>query len=164
MASGFGHRSSGDPGQKEWQMPGITVGVDGSDHSYRALEWAMKEAGLRKQPVNIYAVHDVAANQWTGHPMVAPEDEPIVQHARSWAEEAVAKITSQLGGAKPTSVNVQAMSGFAAEELIKASHDSDLVVVSARGSGRFARLAVGGVASKVIHHATCPVVVVPASK
>jgi len=25
-------------------MPGITVGIDGSAHSTRALEWAMKEA------------------------------------------------------------------------------------------------------------------------
>jgi len=89
-----------------------------------------------------------------------------VQHARSWTDDAVAKIAGQLGGAKPASINVQAMSGFAAEELIKASHDSDLVVVSARGSGRggFARLAIGGVSSKVIHHAACPVVVVPAGK
>ena len=145
-------------------MPGITVGVDGSDNSYRALEWAMKEAGLRGEPLNILAVNDVAANQWTGHPMVAPEDEPIVQRARSWTEEAVAKVSGQLGDAKPTSINVRAISGFAAEELIKASHDSDLVVVSARGSGGFARLAVGGVSSKVIHHAACPVVVVPAGK
>ena len=147
-------------------MPGITVGVDGSDHSYQALEWAMKEAALRNKPLNILAVHDVAANQWTGHPMVQPEDEPIVQHARSWTDDAVAKIAGQMGGAKPASINVQAMSGFAAEELIKASHDSDLVVVSARGSGRggFARLAIGGVSSKVIHHAACPVVVVPAGK
>jgi nucleotide-binding universal stress UspA family protein len=145
-------------------MPGITVGVDGSDNSYRALEWAMKEAGLRHLPLTVLAVHDVAANQWTGNPLVAPEDAPIVEHARSWTEDAVAKVSGQLGDAKPTSVNVRAMSGFAAEELIKASQDSDLVVVSARGSGGFARLAIGGVSSKVIHHAACPVVVVPAGK
>ena len=145
-------------------MPGITVGVDGSDNSYQALEWAMKEAGLRGEPLNILAVNDVAANQWTGHPLVGPEDEAIEGHARSWTEEAVAKLSGQLGSAKPASVNVQTMSGFAAEELIKASHDSDLVVVSARGSSGFARLAIGGVSSKVIHHAACPVVVVPAGK
>jgi nucleotide-binding universal stress UspA family protein len=51
---------------------------------------------------------------------------------------------------------VQAMSGSAAEELIKASHDSDLVVVSARGGGAFARLAIGEVSTKATHHAVCP--------
>jgi nucleotide-binding universal stress UspA family protein len=145
-------------------MPGITVGVDGSDNSYRALEWAMKEGGLRHEPVTVLAVNNVAREPWTGHPEVMAEDTAVVDHARSWAEEAVAKVAGQLGDAKPTSTNVQAMSGFAAEELIKASHDSDLVVVSARGSGGFARLAIGGVSSKVIHHAACPVVVVPAGK
>ena len=145
-------------------MPGITVGVDGSDNSYRALEWAMKEAGLRGEPLNILAVNEVASNPWTGHPEVMAEDTAVVRHARSWTDEAVAKVSGQLGDAKPTSINVQALSGFAAEELIKASHDSDLVVVSARGSGGFARLAVGGVSTKVIHHAACPVVVVPAGK
>ena len=145
-------------------MPGITVGVDGSDNSYRALEWAMKEAGLRGEPVNILAVNEVASNPWTGHPEVMAEDAAVVQRARSWTEEAVTKASSQLGDAKPTSVSVQAVNGFAAEELIKASHDSDLIVVSARGSGGFARLAIGGVASKVIHHAACPVVVTPAVK
>ena len=29
-------------------MPGIVVGVDGSEHSQRVLEWAAKEAGLRR--------------------------------------------------------------------------------------------------------------------
>lgn len=145
-------------------MPGITVGVDGSDNSYRALEWAMKEAALRKAPVKVHAVHEVVRNEWTGHPAITPEDQAITEQARSWTEDAISKIASQLGSAQPTSVNVQSTSGFAAEELIKASHDSDLVVVSARGSGGFPRLAIGGVASKVMHHAACPVVVVPAGK
>jgi nucleotide-binding universal stress UspA family protein len=145
-------------------MPGITVGVDGSDNSYRALEWAMKEAALRKVPVNVHAVHEVVRNEWTGHPAITPEDQAITEQARSWTEDAISKIASQLGSAQPASVSVQSTSGFAAEELIKASQDSDLVVVSARGSGGFPRLAVGGVASKVMHHAACPVVVVPAAK
>jgi nucleotide-binding universal stress UspA family protein len=127
-------------------------------------QWAMKEAALRQVGLNVLAVHEVAANQWTAHPMIMPEDEAMTGQARSWTEEAVSKVAGQLGGTKPTSVSVQAMSGFAAEELIKASHDSDLVVVSARGGGGFARLAVGGVSSKVIHHAVCPVVVVPTRK
>jgi nucleotide-binding universal stress UspA family protein len=145
-------------------MPGITVGVDGSDNSYRALEWAMKEAALRKAPVNVHAVHEVVRNEWTGHPAITPEDQAVTEQARSWTEDAISKIAGQLGSAQPASVSVQSTSGFAAEELIKASQDSDLVVVSARGSGGFPRLAIGGVASKVMHHSACPVVVVPAAK
>ena len=40
-------------------MSGIIVGVDGSGHSQRALDWAMKEATLRQVPqsVTVKAVH-----------------------------------------------------------------------------------------------------------
>lgn len=32
------------------EMPGIVVGVDGSAHSERALDWAMREAAIRSAP------------------------------------------------------------------------------------------------------------------
>ena len=41
-------------------MPGIVVGVDGSEHSDEILEWAMKEAALRQAPLTVMTVHPVA--------------------------------------------------------------------------------------------------------
>jgi len=41
-------------------MSGIVVGVDGSGHSQRALEWAMNEAAIRHQPLSVLAVHHPA--------------------------------------------------------------------------------------------------------
>ena len=38
-------------------MPGIVVGVDGSDHSRHALAWAMREAELRDLPLQVMTVH-----------------------------------------------------------------------------------------------------------
>jgi len=38
-------------------MSGIIVGVDGSGHSQRALEWAMKEAAIRHAPLTVLTVH-----------------------------------------------------------------------------------------------------------
>jgi nucleotide-binding universal stress UspA family protein len=32
-------------------MAGIVVGIDGSEHSRRALEWAAHEAALRRVPL-----------------------------------------------------------------------------------------------------------------
>ncbi len=145
-------------------MPGITVGVDGSDNSHRALKWAMKEAALQHAALTVLIVHEVMASYWTGNPVVVPQDEALVAEARAWAEDAVAKVASQLGEAQPASVTVRAVSGFAARELIDASKDSDLIVVGSRGGGGFARLLVGSISSKVVHHAECPVVVVPAGR
>jgi nucleotide-binding universal stress UspA family protein len=36
-------------------MPGIIVGVDGSGHSRRALEWAISEAAFRQTPLTVLA-------------------------------------------------------------------------------------------------------------
>jgi nucleotide-binding universal stress UspA family protein len=143
-------------------MPGITVGIDGSAHSTYALEWAIKEAAVRHAPVTVLTVHTVPASGWTGNPITLPVDATDVEKARQAAEEMVVKAISQLGDAQPPSVTVRAISGFPAQELIEASRTADLVVLGSRGAGGFARLLIGSVSSQVVHHAHCPVVVVPA--
>ncbi len=142
-------------------MPGITVGIDGSAHSIRALEWAIKEGAARHAPVTVLTVHTVPMSGWTGNPITLPQDATDVEKLRQAAEEMTLKVTSQLGVAKPSSVTVRAISGFPVQELIEASRTADLVVVGSRGAGGFARLTIGSVSSQVVHHAHCPVVVVP---
>lgn len=142
-------------------MAGIIVGVDGSHDAHRALEWAMKEAAIRHVPLTVVTVHEVAVSGWTGQPIILPMDQPEVDKARQAAEEAVAKAAAQLGEPQPAAVTVRAVNGLAAQELIEASRDADLLVVGSRGGGGFARLMLGSVSDKVARHAHCPVVVVP---
>ena len=144
-------------------MPGITVGIDGSDHSQRALEWAIKEAAIRNTPLTVLAVHQVAGNHWTSNPEIYPADAPEAEKMRQSAQELVQKLIEASGGPGP-SVTVRAVSGIAAQELIKASNDSDLVVVSSRGGGGFARLMLGSTSGQVVQHSACPVVVIPATR
>ncbi len=142
-------------------MSGITVGIDGSAHSTRALEWAIKEAAIRHAPVTVLTVHTVPMSGWTGNPITLPQDAEDQEKAQRAAEEMTLKATSQLDGAQPSSVTVRAISGFPVQELIEASRTADLMVVGSRGAGGFARLMIGSVSSQVVHHAHCPVVVVP---
>jgi nucleotide-binding universal stress UspA family protein len=142
-------------------MSGITVGIDGSAHSTRALEWAIKEAAVRHAPVTVLTVHTVPMSGWTGNPITLPQDAEDQEKAQQAAEEMTLKATSQLGAAQPSSVTVRAISGFPAQALIDASRTADLMVVGSRGAGGFTRLIIGSVSSQVVHHAHCPVVVVP---
>ena len=145
-------------------MPGIVVGVDGSTGSQRALDWAVREAAVRHAPLTVLSIHEVMRSQWTGNPVVVPADKPEIERVRQAVEELTLKATSLLGDDKPASVTVRAVNGFIAEELISASRDADQVVVGSRGAGGFATLLLGSVTSQVVHHAECPVVVIPSQR
>ena len=143
-------------------MPGILVGVDGSEHSRRALSWAMRQAAQEHVPLTVMTVHPNPVRPateiyWGVH--AYPEDSHNVEVAQRAVQEIVDKVASEMGEAAPE-VTVNAVTGDPAQELIKASGDADMLVVGSRGSGGFAQLLMGSVSSKVTHHAACPVVVI----
>jgi nucleotide-binding universal stress UspA family protein len=146
-------------------MPGILVGVDGSDHSRRALEWAMREAAHHDVPLTVMTVHPgpvrPATQIYWDIPNL-PEDSHTLEHIRAAVGQFTDKVANELGEAAPE-VTVNVTRGDPAQELVNASHDCDMVVVGSRGSGAWAQLLLGSVSSKVTHHAACPVVVIPAA-
>jgi nucleotide-binding universal stress UspA family protein len=145
-------------------MSGIVVGIDGSHNASHALEWAMTEATIRKDPLTVIAVHSVPASYWTGAPVELPGDQGMIAEIRKTAEAVVAKAAEKLGADQPESVTVTAVSGFPAKVLVDASGSADLLVVGARGGGGFGQLVLGSVSNQVVHHAQCPVVIVPSGK
>jgi len=145
-------------------MSGITVGVDGSDHSRRALSWAIREAERRGVPLTVFTVHPDQVRPATEIYWAIPEHsessadlEAARRHVRDWVD----KVASDIGGAAPE-LQVTVVTGDPAAQLIAASHDADLLVVGSRGGGRVAQHLMGSVSSKVAHRAACPVVVIPA--
>ena len=52
-------------------------------------------------------------------------------------------------------LSTELVRGHAADVLIKASHDADLLVVGSRGHGTVAGMPVGSVSQHCVHHATC---------
>jgi len=141
-------------------MSGIIVGIDGSAHAQRALEWAVKEAAVRAQPLTVITVWRTAVGYW-GAPVMYAGDRESADNAHKAAQEALDKAVVEVGLGLPVSTTVRAISGIAAAELVNASKSADLLVIGSRGTGGFARLLLGSVAAQVVHHAHCPVVVVP---
>src|SRR5258708_1573748 len=58
------------------------------------------------------------------------------------------------------SVNPVVRHGHAAQELLDAADEADLLVVGSRGHGGFAGALLGSVSQHCIHHAPCPVVII----
>jgi nucleotide-binding universal stress UspA family protein len=141
-------------------MPGILVGVDGSGHSQRALEWAMKEAAVRHVPLSVLTVHPAIVGYYGGV-VTSPQDLELTEKAQTAVKEEADKVLAELGGPHPESVTVRAVHGFPVEELINASKEADLVVLGSRGVGGFTRMLLGSTAGQVVQHSYCPVVILP---
>ena len=141
-------------------MSGIIVGVDGSGHSQRALEWAMHEAAIRQVPLTVLTVNE-AIRGYYGGMSVFPDDPARTEDSRKLAQAETDEVLDRLGEPRPASVTVKAVHGFIVEELINAGRDADMIVVGSRGAGGFTRLMMGSVAAQVAQHAHCPVLIVP---
>ncbi len=142
-------------------MSGIIVGIDGSAHSQRALEWAVREAAVHQVPLTVLTVFRTPVSFWGG-PVAYPQaDTADSEKARAQAHEAADKALAAVALPKPPEMHVRALTGVPAEELITASKDADMLVVGSRGTGGFTRLLLGSVSTQVVHHAHCPVVIIP---
>ena len=141
-------------------MPGIIVGVDGSGHSQRALEWAMNEAAIRHLPLTVLTVHPAMVGYFGGVATTA-QDEELTEQVKAVVTAETDKVLTGLNGPHPESVTVRAVHSFPVEELINASKEADLIVLGSRGAGGFTRLVLGSTADQVTRHAHCPVTIVP---
>jgi nucleotide-binding universal stress UspA family protein len=144
-------------------MPGILVGVDGSDHSRRALAWAMREAVQRHVPLTVMTVRPDPAQRVTQIYWNVPglsERSYDLGLERAAVRRFADEVARESGETVPEFI-ADVTIGDPAEELVKASRNADMLVVGSRGSGVFAELLMGSVSSKVAHHAACPIVIIP---
>lgn len=143
-------------------MPGIIVGVDGSGHSRRALEWAISEAAIRHTPLTVLTVHELIRG-FSNAAVEYPGDADLTAAARKMAQEetdiALERLTAE---ARPPEVTVLAVGGLPAEEILRAGADADMIVVGSRGASGLAKLLLGSVSTQVTLHARCPVAVIRA--
>ncbi|MGW2700428.1 universal stress protein [Streptomyces sp. NPDC001340] len=140
----------GDDDQDRPGTPGrIVLGVDEKPAGSAALRFAAEEAGLRGVPLE--AVH-VSRHGVTGTLLGSGEREPDAALA---LDEALRDVPIGLEVLRRT------VSGRPRDALLAASHDAALLVVGARRRPGHFGPQLGRVAHGVLHHAACPVAVVP---
>ncbi|MFB9835257.1 universal stress protein [Actinoallomurus acaciae] len=139
----------------------IAVGVDGPPLTDPALAFAFEEAGLRG--TRLRAVHvwsDPGAVGLGGMtPLVYDADVIVAEHTRRlndaltvWREKFPdVEVVTEVVYGRP----VRILSGVSAR--------CDLLVVGTRGRGGFTGLILGSVSHGLLHHAHCPLAVVPSA-
>lgn len=137
-------------------MP-VVVGVDGSDESLRAVEWAALEARRHQAPLRIVSAPALLPRMRV--PAQVPETVTARLEDQSCRalDEAVTRareLTSEL------LIDVDLLTGAPALSVTECGSGALMLVVGARGSGGFAAMLLGSVSRYAAMHASCPVVVV----
>jgi nucleotide-binding universal stress UspA family protein len=141
-------------------MDTIVVGVDGSDGGRAALAFAAGEAALRAAKLRMVSAWAVVPAVYAGG--FAPGfDQETIDAFRETAESVVQEALAEAKRLQPSlEAEGRTREGQAAEVLLEDARDAILVVVGNRGRGGFASLLLGSVSQQVVHHASCPVLVV----
>ncbi|MFF5533701.1 universal stress protein [Streptomyces cinerochromogenes] len=131
----------------------ITAGVDGTEESLAALDWAAREAVRRELPLRV--VH-----AWRYAEALAAADRDT-QHG--WVSEGVAEAVRTVSERHPgLTVTTDLVEGGAADALAGAAAGAEMLVLGSRGHGPVVGFLLGSVGQQVIAEAARPVVLVRA--
>ncbi|WP_327747863.1 universal stress protein [Streptomyces europaeiscabiei] len=134
----------------------VVVGVGERPTSSAAVLFAFDEARRRGAEVEALRAWRCPAHETPDHLLLAGEP------ARVHEEQAVKALEAALQDA-PADVRLhrRTVEGHARNMLVDASRDADLLVIGAKRRQRHFGLQLGRVTHGVLHHSSCPVVIVP---
>lgn len=140
---------------------GVTVGVDGSEQSLNALQFAAQEASNHDLPLNIVTAYSIpvfaASSMDAGY--ASMDDEAFRASALETVQDAASHIKQFIGDGLTVRTFVE--SGDAAGVLLDFAEEADLMVVGRRGRGGFMGRLLGSVSTAIPAHAKCPTIIVP---
>lgn len=134
----------------------IVCGIDGSVAGQRALEWAVEEADRRHCKLRV-----VTTWAWDGVEDIGVASSPADarSHAKQIQDLAVSRVLADRDD--PPEVERVLIRGAASEGLCTSALDAELLVLGSHGHGAVHSKLVGTTSQRVIHHASCPVVILP---
>ncbi|MFF9378712.1 universal stress protein [Streptomyces griseoluteus] len=130
----------------------ITAGVDGTEESLAALDWAAREAVRRGLPLRV-----VHAWEEIGE---LPADRDT---QRAWAEEGIGRAVGSLAERHPgLDATVELTEDDAVDALLAAGADAEVLVLGTRGHGAVVGFLLGSVGLRVVAETARPVILVRA--
>ncbi|MFG3270018.1 universal stress protein [Streptomyces luteogriseus] len=138
----------------------LIVGVDGSDGSILAIDWAVDEAVRHGLPLRL--VHASLWERYEGAlPSLSrerPSERVMAEHIVASAEERVRRLSPDL------KVTGEALAAEAVSALLSEGDNASALVTGSRGRGELKGALLGSVSLAVAARAYCPVVVVRGDK
>jgi nucleotide-binding universal stress UspA family protein len=139
----------------------VVVGVDGSEQSLEALEYACVEAARWGASLRVVSAFESSGMFGDRYGLAVPvSDKEIADRITEQTTASVQKALASSAEPPPAQVVVEV--GRASAVLIEESGRADLLVVGHRGHGGVSGGLPGSVALHCVSHARCPVTVVRA--
>jgi nucleotide-binding universal stress UspA family protein len=136
----------------------VVVGVDSTETSWAAILTGAWEALHRKAPLCLAHGAPMGLSGWPlAFSAVYPDNYDPLEEPGEELQAALDRLSNRF---PDLTVGTSLWLGGPAGGLVEASHDAELLVVGARGSGGAAGLSTGSVAAQTASHASCPVIVV----
>jgi nucleotide-binding universal stress UspA family protein len=133
----------------------VVVGVDGSEPSLQALEWAAKYAEAFALKVRAVSAYHYPLDY--GYAYALPED---VDFAADAKKQLLANVEGVRGRFPKVEFEAEIVNSTPSAALIDDSEHAALLVVGSHGHGGFTGMLIGSVSSSCVAHPHCPVVVV----
>ncbi|MER5975030.1 universal stress protein [Streptomyces sp. NPDC001857] len=134
----------------------IVLGVSDEQAGSAAVRFAVEEALLREVPLEAVRAWRRPLHEPRAHLLIVGEPAHLQERQAAEAvEEALRDIPAGL------KVHRRTIEGFARDALLAVSREADLLVVGARRRRGHFGLQLGRLTHGVLHHASCPVAVVP---
>ncbi|MFD5258913.1 universal stress protein [Streptomyces bobili] len=138
----------------------LVVGVDGSDSSLAAVEWAVDEAARHRLPLRL-----VYSSLWERYEGVAPSGGVERPSEEVLADDLLGSAAERARRRNPeVKVSAEVVSEEAASALLREGHNASALVTGSRGRGELTGLLLGSVSLVVAARAHCPVIVVRGDK
>lgn len=144
-------------GDEPRELSGVVVGVDGSELSLAAVQYAFEAASGLGQKL-------IAIHTWQEPPYSDPSAmTPLVYDVEQVEQDEQIVLAESLSGwaerFPDVEVEQRVVRGHPVRVLVDAAQDAHLLIVGSRGRGAVARL-LGSVSLGVLHHAKVPIAVV----
>jgi nucleotide-binding universal stress UspA family protein len=136
----------------------ILVPVDGSDNSYRALDAALfLSEKLGSNITVIHVMEDVPVLYIESQKLLSE----LLENYKKEKQDILSKC-SEIATKKGETIKAVLLQGNPASIILDFSKKEkyDIVIMGSRGMRKFKEIILGSVSSKIVHHSSCPVMLI----
>ncbi|MBE0615240.1 MAG: universal stress protein [Burkholderiales bacterium] len=142
-------------------MTRILIAVDGSSHSTKVAQAAIRQASAYKRPLELHLVYVHLPIPTLGGMIKPVGHEALRRYYREEGEDALSRAKKLIDRAK-FACTAHILVGPIAKSLAKTAKTlkCDMIIMGTHGIGAMSGMLLGSVAAKTVHLAPCPVLLI----